>query len=206
VKRVLTITLLITFMLVLCGTGWSAEAAKKGTEKGFKVGLAMAKFGGDAGSPKNRMGFGFGGFIGFRVGENMMIQPELLYLMKGAKYEAGNEKLTFKVDYLEIPVLIKFCIPTKGQISPSLFVGPSVGIKLSNKIRYEEGGVSEEAKVDFAKGTDFGLVLGGGLDFAMGTGKICFDARYTLGLTNILDVDGGDWKNNVIGINFGYAF
>jgi len=134
--------------------------------------------------------------------------------MKGAKAEreilGETLKLTTKVNYLEIPVLAKLSIPTKGTVKPSLFVGPSLAIKLSSKAKWEYAGESEEEDIEELKSTDFGLVFGGGVDFALGQGKLTIDARYTLGLTKVGEPEEGeeevDMKNGAISIMVGYSF
>jgi hypothetical protein len=71
------------------------------------------------------------------------------------------------------------------------------------------------AEIDFSDlthVTDFGLVAGGGFDYALGKGVLVFDARFQIGFTNVIlsgdfEIDGStqtidedDFKN------FGFAF
>lgn len=165
--------------------------------KGFKVGLAMYSFTGDDTEfeglePESRMGLAAGGFFTFALSPNFALQPEVLYVMKGAKYEEGGDKLTFKLDYLDIPVLFKYRFATAGSTRPNLFAGPVASLKMSDKLEAEVDGVEVEMDMPGdVKGVDFGLVLGGGLDFAMSSTTVVFDFRYTLGLTDWPDVDEG---------------
>ncbi|GAF67290.1 unnamed protein product, partial [marine sediment metagenome] len=113
--------------------------------------------------------------------------------------------ITYSVNYVEIPVLVKLSIASQGSVVPSLFVGPYVAIKLSSKAKIEFGGGSEEEEWgEDIKTTDFGVVVGGGVDFALGSSKITVDARYTLGLTTMFDDD--DVKNGVISFMVGGSF
>jgi hypothetical protein len=67
-------------------------------------------------------------------------------------------------------------------------------------------GTSEVQDLDeYYKGTDFGVVLGGGLDFLLKKGKIVLDGRYALGLTTISELHL-DEKNRVISFMLGYSF
>lgn len=181
--------------------------------KGIKAGLAMYTFGGTDNDfvgiePDSRMGLGVGGFLTFAMGPNFALQPELLYVMKGAKYEEGGAELTWKLNYLDIPVLFKYRFPTEGSTRPNLFAGPVGSIKMSAKAKAEEGGVEEEEDVsDIVKGFDFGLAFGGGLDFAMSSTTLTFDVRYTLAMTEWPDVDGdASIKNNGWLVMVGLAF
>ena len=61
------------------------------------------------------------------------------------------------------------------------------------------------------KSTDFGLVIGAGVDFGLGvpgTGKITLDVRYSLGLSTIADVEGEevDIKNGAFSLMVGFSF
>ncbi|MBA7471675.1 hypothetical protein ES707_06984 [subsurface metagenome] len=158
----------------------------------------------------SKIGICAGGFITCSLSDLFSIQPELLFTMKGSKAEESGMKVTMKLNYLEIPVLVKLSIPTPGTVKPSLFVGPSLAIKLSGKAKVEYAGESEEADIEDLKSTDFGLVFGGGVDFALGQGKLTVDARYTLGLTTTREPEDPDekidMKNGAISIMVGYSF
>lgn len=193
-KRILCV-LAVLGVAMLAGTA-AAQTGLVG--KGFKAGLAMSTFTGDDNkmddlSPDSRMGLGFGGFLTFGLGPNFALQPEVLYMMKGAKYEEGDAKLTYKLNYLDIPVLFKYRFPTAGNTRPNLFAGPVLGFKMSADATYEEDGDEETEDVsDMLKSTDFGLTIGGGLDFAMASTTITFDVRYTMGMSDIPDDPDAD--------------
>jgi len=165
--------------------------------KGIKAGLAMSSFTGDdkeyeGVEPGTRMGLAAGGFLTFALGPNFALQPEALYVMKGAKYEEGGDELTIKLNYIDIPVLLKYRFTAAGSTRPCLFAGPVASIKASAKAKSDFGGVEEEEDMsDEVKSLDFGIALGGGLDFAMASSTVTFDVRYTLGLTDWVD-DLGD--------------
>ena len=209
-KRFLAI-LTVMAMALMATTAVAQDTGLVG--KGFKLGLSMYTFGGDdtefeGVSPGTRMGLGAGGFLTFALGPNFALQPELLYVQKGARYEEGDASVTFKLDYLDIPVLLKYRFPTEGSIRPNLFAGPVGSIKMSANIQMESGG--DEASVDMSdevKGFDFGVALGGGLDFALSSSTLNFDVRYTLGLTDWPDTDlGGSVRNNGWLVTVGVGF
>jgi hypothetical protein len=114
-----------------------------------------------------------------------------------------------KLDYLEIPLLVKIMPGTKGSVKPYLFAGPAVAIKVSGKVKAEFEGESDEEDLEDVKGTDFGLVVGAGVDFgfgASGKGNLSVDIRYNLGLSTISDFEGDDVKNGVFSLMVGYSF
>ncbi len=215
--------LIITiFAIVVVFTLSSASVSAQGLTGGFKGGMNIANLHGkdvkeleeEMGVDLvSKMGFCAGGFITYNINDMFAIQPELLFTMKGVKAEeevlGETVKVTMKVNYLEIPVLAKLSIPTPGNVRPSLFVGPSLAIKLSSKLKIEYAGESEEEDIEELKSTDFGLVFGGGIDFGLGRGKLTVDARYTLGLTKVHEPEEGeeiDIKNGAISIMVGYFF
>ena len=161
---------------------------------------------------ESRLGICIGGFITFNISEMFAIQPEVLYSMKGSKAEGTlfgeTFKVKFNISYLEIPVLVKLRIPTQGNVKPSLFAGPSLAIKLSGKSKVEYAGESEEEDIEELKNTDFGLIIGAGVDLGfgfLGQGKITVDLRYNFGLTKISE-ENDEVKNKVISLMIGYSF
>jgi opacity protein-like surface antigen len=153
-------------------------------------------------SPENRVAFAGGLFAGIRVTPSFLIQPEVLYTQKGARYEVAGEEAVIKLDYVEVPVLLKGRFGS-GGVKPSVFAGPAMAIKVSGKSEFR----GEEEDAEDVKSTDFGVVFGAGLDFAVGSGAFTIDARYTLGLTTFVDVpDPDDVKNGVWTFSVGYAF
>ncbi len=173
-------------------------------------------------STKMRIGAAFGAFLEFSINDKFAIQPELLYTMKGVKGEFEGEdpdsgetvkvKGTIKLSYLEIPVLVRLSIPTEGKIKPSFLIGPALAFEISAEQEGEAKGetIDESGSEDTdVKGVDFGLVFGAGVAYELEKGKLMFDARYTLGLTSVPDIEGaGDInaKNSVISITVGYCF
>lgn len=165
---------------------------------GVKAGGASAKVSGDGGSSDSMLGLSFGVFGEVPAGENLTIQPELLFSQKGYKYDAGSIDVTNTLSYIAVPVLVKMNLgQASAQARPFVFAGPEVGMLLSAKAKAD--GVSADIKDGF-KSLDFGAVVGAGV----GIGNISIDARYGLGLASI--VDGGSGKNRAISLSVGYAF
>jgi len=101
--------------------------------------------------------------------------------------------------------------PSPGGVKPCLFAGPVLALKLSGKMKAEYAGESEEEDIEDEdmKSTDFGLVIGAGLDFGLGApgmGKLTVDIRYSLGLSTISTFEGDDVKNGVFSLMVGFSF
>jgi len=196
--------------------------AQKRIRIGLKAGVNFAKFNIEkdigeniedfaGGKPKVKTGICVGGFVTYRINNIFAVQPEVLLTMKGSKLEFDSDgttdKDTWTLNYLEIPVLAKLSIPVWSN-RPHLFLGPALAIKLSAKREYEGGG--EEDFSEHVESADFGLILGGGLDFELGRGRLSFDTRFTVGSTRIFKSEYSgeelDKKNGVGSLMLGYTF
>jgi len=183
------------------------------TAKGIKGGVNFATLSGpdsefyDFG-PQRYTTFSVGGFMVYTKDEKINIQPEVYYCRKGVKYDEYDVEITFKLDYIDVPVLATYELAENIRA----FAGPSLGIYLGSSYEVlvdgsmeESGDLSEYADMS---GIDFGLVLGG--SFSMN--KIIFDARYSFSLTTVVNewYDEGDTtvnvKNNLIQLLVGYKF
>lgn len=171
--------------LFAVGFAGAQEAAAQQNMVGLKGGFVAAELTGNLEDGlASRTGFGLGAFLQVMVGPNWSIQPEALYLAKGASEDEGDGEV--KVNYLQIPMLVQYHLPTPG-VSPRLFAGPSVAFEIGCDV--EEGGVSVECgELDInTKSADFGLVFGAGVDIPAGGVVLTLDGRYDMGVTNVSD-------------------
>ena len=213
--------LVVAVMLIAFAASVGAQDKPAGlVAKGLKAGLNIAGHRGNDTDEfhKNLTAFAFGGFITYQFHERVAVQPELLYMMRGAKWESGSDTWKGKYNYLEVPILFKFMIPTRGTVQPNVYVGPSFGFLLSatEEWSYDFGGQidsgSEDVK-DYLKSPDIALAFGVGSSVALGQGNLMFEARYNLGLTKIYETDPEfpdagqpDIKSKVISFMVGYGF
>ncbi|MCK5058169.1 MAG: PorT family protein [Candidatus Aminicenantes bacterium] len=150
----------------------------------------------------NLRAFQIGAFFTFKVSKNISIQPEIYYVKKGTKasqsestqWYSYNMESIWKLHYIEIPVLLKINIPTKGKFKPGFLIGPYVAhnikAKMWAKTTHEFQGEKfvdegEEDILYIMESLDYGLIIGSGMDIKIGSGKLVFDIRYCHGLANI---------------------
>jgi hypothetical protein len=122
-------------------------------------------------------------------------QPELYYSSEGAKNKS-NSDASLNLGYLNVPVLVQYMFDNGFRIE----AGPQVGFLLSAKSKV--GDNSEDVK-DGYKGTAFSVPVGVGYLTHSGLG---FDARYNIGVSNIVDNDGPSVKSNVFQFGIFYQF
>ncbi|WP_418509813.1 porin family protein [Corallibacter sp.] len=110
---------------------------------------------------KHRNGFAIGFFAEYDLSSSIALAPEIQYSAEGAKDR------DLRVDYIQAPILVKFKIGDRLSIG----AGPMVGVKIHE---FNDG----------YKNFSFSGI--GGLEFMI-TDEIFIDARYSYGLSNILD-------------------
>ena len=127
----------------------------------------------------HRNGFFFGGFADILISESLGTLVELQYSAEGAKADELN------ADYIQMPIMLRYTIGDSFTIG----AGPMVSLKTWK---------NEDAFSTFT----FSAI--GGLEYMI-TDELFVDARFSYGITNILDeeTEGLDAKNNNIQIGFG---
>ena len=194
----------------LCLTAVSAQAGL-----GVKAGLNFADISDvekldtiDKIENETKHGFVVGGHINFPLSPAMKLQVEGLYSVKGSEGNVAGggfdvQKWENKLTYLEIPVLLKFELPTPA-LKPFVYGGGSVAILLTAEERIR--GEWYDIK-DGLKGNDYGLVVGGGVELLGFT----LEGRYTKGLGEVVDDPDphsliGQTKNKVYSLMVGMDF
>jgi len=186
-------------------------------DSGLKAGLASStmSISGDAGfmpDLKSVTGFMIGGYLTLPVAGNLSIQPEALYVQKGAKYVesfAGEGvEASMRIDYIEVPVLARLEFPSASALTPIVYAGPYAAFKVSAKNKITAAGYSQEETLEGVKSTDFGLAFGGGLEYDLGSMVLMLEVRYHLGLsaTNDSDEDGVSLRNRTLEAGIGLGF
>jgi hypothetical protein len=173
---------------------------------GIAGGFNSSTIGGtDFTDASRRNGFIAGVLLVFPVASNVAIQPELLYTSKGVTGNDTDFNAALKMNYIEVPVLVRVDVPTSGRVRPFLYAGPAVSFKASCNIEVSGQGVNINSNCDDfessgtkMKTVDYGLVGGGGLAFDVGGRTFSIGARYDHSLGKI--VDESDSKHRVISV------
>jgi len=141
-----------------------------------------------------------GGFVKVNFGRFVAVQPEVLYVRKGAKAALTGlvtESVKFNLDYIDIPVLLR--LQTGQDTGFYVLAGPSFGINVAAETESD----SETEDISDEIENDTGLVVGAGFDLA----HILIEGRYTQSLTNVSkDEIGPTVKHRAVSILFGIRF
>jgi Outer membrane protein beta-barrel domain len=186
--------------------GWQTAEAGYLMARGIKLGITAADmYGVDIDDPfvDSRVGIMTGGFAVWRLSPLFAVQSEVLLTLKGATLRDMTPYQTFKLTYLEIPLLAKLVLPTTGPVTPNMFIGPFAAYSLSARRQIDVNDAPAAELNHF----DAGFVLGLGVDFAMASRMWLIEIRYDMSMMRVDDSPAKqDLKNRVITIAAGYAW
>lgn len=178
---------------------------------GARAGVNLATIRGDFADfvqPKMQTGLAAGGFVEHALVPQVAFELDVLYLQKGFQIESegtdqqgnptGIQTTHLRLQYLEVPVLIRLSLPSWGAVAPYVIGGPTAGFALGGKFE----GFGEEADVgDDLKKVDFGVTGGLGARFGSGPVHVGIESRYGTSFGDLWDLTG-----NLESINQGFSF
>lgn len=211
--------LLMTVTVCAMFAGASPISAQRAL--GFRAGVSIADLSIDVGDVapdlSTRTGFLVGAYMDIPLNSSLFFQPGFGLTQKGAEISADEGTVGLHIDYLEIPLLLKYAFPTSGAVGVHLMAGPVVAIELSCDLSIEAEGFSADVACDAGgeedveittRSPDFGVLLGGGVSFPMGGVRLTAEGFYNIGMTNILEDAGvnDSAKNRALYLTAGVAF
>ncbi len=166
---------------------------------GARLGLSAAGVT-DAGS---KAGLTLGGVVGLRVSDSVpvFLESGLSYTQRGGK-EAGT---TLGLNYLEIPVLIKYGIPVADGIHVLPLIGPYFSYAVSGRIKNSD----TTPNIDMSsfrdglyKHPDMGIKVGCGAEY----NNLYLELAYKFGIANISDNSAVTSHGHAFTVEFGVNF
>lgn len=143
-----------------------------------------------------------GGYLVLPFGSRFSLQPELMYMNKGATADFTDEIGTvgiFRLEYMQIPILFRNSFG-RGRLRPTAFIGPAFSFMMKCSLEapglLDEPANCDDESTDAAiiNTTDFSGILGLGLDYSAGLVVVSVDGRYEFGFKDI-DTSPGAVKN-----------
>jgi hypothetical protein len=139
-------------------------------------------------------GFHAGILAHIHLNNSLALQPEVVYSRQGAKYpNLGTEY----INYVNIPILLQVMFNQGVRIQ----TGPQLGFLTEARLERESGGETDIR--DQLENACLSWVIGAGYLSPIGVG---IDARYNLGLINIVNDSPHDVKNRVWQFGLFYQF
>jgi hypothetical protein len=135
----------------------------------------------------------------FNFNKKFSIEPQLIYGKRGGRFfhtETSNDPMStysyiVRLDYIEIPVLLRLRPQIHSNLNPYLVAGPSIAFAVSGDLEVRltettsEGDIITENHTldrwDIYNASDiqFGMVIGTGLDFQLARYGFAVEGRYS---------------------------
>jgi hypothetical protein len=180
---------------------------------GIKGGFALTKFQMASADPlpfqwANLPSYAAGVYFNIGLGF-FSFQPEILYTRTGGKYVMDEDRLEFRFDYLQVPVLLKINVVPAGPIRPFICGGGYGAYLIRAAGVMVVGGASVEEDIrDSFQVFDYGLVGALGLTFKLPGFGLTVEGRYNYGMRNLYvdPLEGESMKNSsmmaLVGVSF----
>ncbi len=146
-----------------------------------------------------------GGFARCNLIHGIVLEPEVIYSMKGGNgYRnapgPGTSELT--LDYIEVPVLLSMKIFTLPVLPASfdVFAGPDFAFNVRARDKNLAGNPLQGYDNDISGSMrlfDFNIAVGCGPNFNVGSIPLGLELRYTFGTGRVFKSGAGNWNNNI---------
>jgi hypothetical protein len=185
--------------LLIIGITSAIISFSQGAKFGLKAGVNIATIKWEDGADGDaRIGLHAGGLAHIHLTPQWALQPEVYYSAEGGKMTvSSNEEVTWKNDYINIPLLLQYNFDNGFRLQ----AGPQLGLLVSSKVEDQDG--AEDDAEEVFKSTNIGLGFGLGYLTYSGFG---IDARYNLGLNRITESSIQEAKGRAFQIGVFYMF
>ncbi len=210
----------LVLLAALAGLALPSELRGQGISLGLLAGANVSDQAGEDrrsyGTTNDLFGFIGGGLARLDLSGRFALEGNALYVMKGGeqnaeKVPAGEKPDQLRLNYLELPLLLRFRLLTGGSVRPELFAGPAISIEVSCRFdAFPEGESMAQDCGDAGistRASDLGVTFGGALDIRAGSGSVVLDIRGNVSLRSIDDSTADlDVRNRFISGMVAYRF
>lgn len=139
---------------------------------------------------KGDFGFVAGASVEVPIGAKLALQPEAYLIRKFSELSLGVDKNVLRqklsVNYAEFPLLLKWYPGGRAGVQGNVVVGPLASVRLGATIETRRLGTIIDTGADARiEGTDWGMLIGGGFEFAESFASLTVDLRYAHGFNNV---------------------
>ncbi len=141
------------------------------------------------------------------------LQIEGSLVQRGANYQTtAVAGLNYNLTYIDVPILAKFKIPSRGDTKPSVYIGPVFSWLIDQDRSFTDGKAPvfidslPPPDVVRVREQETGLIIGAALDLFIGRQHFSLDARYQLMFDDWLDdpMRSLNSRNRAFGVLLGY--
>ncbi len=162
---------------------------------GVKAGVSLSDYSVKTKYDKsNKGGIATGLVLMNTIGKNMALQADLLYVQKGYNHQICNQCYDkFTSTFIEVPLTLRysFYLPKissklenfKAHASGGVYFARWMNAKYETKIFNDK--ITENYAFSGENRADFGPNFGAGLEYALFSGSLVLDFRYSLGVVDM---------------------
>jgi len=208
-KRPMAVMLVAAFLLSLPG-GWAEAQFFFGTKGGLGISNHWSteeKGNGYKVDSGSKLGGSIGVLASYQISRYFTVQGEVLYTQKGSNQDVtlpplppplgdiGAIELTYQMDYMEIPLILKTYPLQLETIRPYTTIGPYLAFLVGNEYEMSNevlegfvppgGDIGAAQEIEGLEETDYGIVFGTGLEYHVYDLRFSFDYRYTMGFVDL---------------------
>ena len=178
---------------------------------GLRFGLSASHVNSDApdlNGSSSKSGLNVGAVMGIQIAPQspVFFETGIYYSEKGGKGKIGNEKFSIGLNYIEVPLLLKYSAYVAPATALEPFVGGYLSAGVGGKVK-DYGNHAAFNSFDDGYGANFkrfdgGIRVGCGLAWEM----LYAEMGYDFGLSNIGDNAFDDTHNGAFFLNIGVNF
>ncbi len=199
-KRTSLILTALMLAMTVCAQGWRNQYHSQNNSRhdyrsndiyyGLRLGMAISSVSSDAknlNANGSKTGINIGAVAGFQLSSEAPVYLEsgLFYTAKGGNgknNDAGRTKFSYDLNYLEVPILLKYSIELDYDLEIQPLAGGYFAYGVGGKFKdYGDRQIDYSFNEDAFKRFDAGLRIGCGLEYQV----LYAEAFYEFGLTNI---------------------
>lgn len=198
-KKLLFLTALWSVVITATAQQEAVQAKKQWFLKPMAgINVSTLRDTGDEDAVKMKVGFTGGMEVGCRTNERVAISSGIIYSQQGCKVTSTSNKGTYKLDYINIPLLLNLYLNEEIVLKFGLQASKCVNAKMD--VDTSKYGVKGSMGIDMQDGVnDWYLSLPIGLSFSTESG-VTLDLRYNLGLSEVekdkMTINGTTIKNS----------
>ena len=154
---------------------------------------------------KWQTGLNIGAVVGQPLTDSapLFLEAGLFYTEKGGKTTYQNKKMTYDLNYLEVPFTVKYCFDAGDNVSIQPVLGGYVACGVGGKVKnYGDRVATSSFSSDYFKRLDGGLRLGCGMAYDL----FYADLTYDIGLANICHDEFDSSHNGCLTLSIGVNF
>lgn len=133
----------------------------------------------------------------------LYFETGLYYIEKGGQKQVNHAKMTYDLNYLEVPLLLRYVIDLDNKFTIQPVAGGYLALGISGKIKnFGEREAASSFSEEYFQRFDGGLKLGCGVGYDLFYAELSYD----IGLSNICHDTFDRSHNGCLILNFGVNF